>query len=187
MKKIFRQVQFLANIATIVIAVLLTFIVVKQYLFSDDATKYISAKRPNFIDPATPVQPTQPQTNPVGQTVPLQNIDWAKNKKTLVLYVSATCRFCTESAPFYQRLLEEVKSKDVKFVAVLPQPTEQGQDYLKKLDVKIDSVLQGSLQVVGVRSTPTLLLVNEAGVITESWRGKLPPEKENEVINKVSG
>jgi hypothetical protein len=82
--------------------------------------------------------------------------------------------------------LQEVKSKDVKFVAVLPQPVEQGNDYLKKLDVKIDSVLQGSLQTIGVRSTPTLLLVNEAGTVTESWRGKLLPEKENEVMNKVS-
>jgi peroxiredoxin len=124
--------------------------------------------------------------NPVGQTVPLQNIDWAKNKKTLILYASATCRFCTESAPFYQRLLTEVKSKNVEFVAVLPQPIEQGQDYFDKLEVKVNSVLQGSLQTVGVRSTPTLLLVNEAGVVTEFWRGRLPPEKENEVINKLS-
>jgi peroxiredoxin len=186
MKKAFRQVQFLANIATIVIAILLSFVVIKPYLFTDGTAENVSAKRPNPASPASSVQPPQPQINPVGQTVSLQNVDWAKSKKTLVLYVSATCRFCTESAPFYQRLLQEVKSKDVKFVAVLPQPAEQGNDYLKKLDVKIDSVLQGSLQTIGVRSTPTLLLVNEAGTVTESWRGKLTPEKENEVMNKVS-
>ncbi|MDQ3750112.1 MAG: hypothetical protein M3367_14050 [Acidobacteriota bacterium] len=51
---------------------------------------------------------------------------------------------------------------------------------LNDLDVK-----QASLDSLQVDGTPTLLLVNDKGEITNSWIGKLPPNKEAEVINKL--
>jgi hypothetical protein len=38
---------------------------------------------------------------------------------------------------------------------------------------------------IGVDGTPTLLLINKDGIVTDSWRGKLPPEKEREVIARL--
>jgi len=36
-----------------------------------------------------------------------------------------------------------------------------------------------------VDGTPTLLLVNEKGEISNSWVGKIPKEKEKEVISQL--
>ena len=98
---------------------------------------------------------------------------------------SDTCRFCTESAEFYKKLAQErAKHDDVRIIAVLPQDVSAGQAYLNKLGVSVDEVRQSPLDSVGVKGTPTLILFDDKGVVTASWVGKLPPDKENEVLNR---
>jgi len=46
-------------------------------------------------------------------------------------------------------------------------------------------VVQGSLQGIGVNGTPTLLLVNSAGVVTEAWSRKLPPAAEEAILARL--
>jgi thioredoxin-related protein len=188
MKKAFRKVQFLSNIATIVIAVLLSIIAVKLYLFPTPQTANLTSSVETVRVPAKPdLQPrTNSQITPVGQAVPIQGIDWKKNKKTLVMYVSTKCHFCSESAPFYQRLVKEHSSKDVNFMAVLPQSVDEAKVYLKGLGANIENVYNAQLSSIGVTATPTLLLVDENGIVSDMWRGKLPADKETEVINKLS-
>jgi hypothetical protein len=47
------------------------------------------------------------------------------------------------------------------------------------------TIRQAPPSSLGVQGTPTLLLVNKEGVITSSWRGKLPSEKELEVMARL--
>ncbi len=65
---------------------------------------------------------------------------------------------------------------------IRPESVEQGREYLKKLNVKIDTVYENPLDSIGVRGTPTLLLVDENGVIINSWVGKLNGERESQVL-----
>jgi hypothetical protein len=46
-------------------------------------------------------------------------------------------------------------------------------------------VRQAPLSAVGVSGTPTLLLIDGGGAIKESWVGKLPPDKETEVLSRL--
>lgn len=103
----------------------------------------------------------------------------------IVMYVSSKCRFSTESGPFYERITGE-RGNDVNFIAVMPQPVDEGREYLSKLGVKITDVYQAPLQPIGVRSTATLLLVDGSGVVTDSWVGKLTPEREDHVKSKLT-
>jgi len=68
---------------------------------------------------------------------------------------------------------------------VLPQPVNEARSYLDNLGVQIAVVEQAPLASVGVTATPTLIMVNSEGVITDSWIGQLPPELEKEVISKL--
>lgn len=72
-----------------------------------------------------------------------------------------------------------------RLLAVLPQSVEAGRKYLSDLGIAVDEVRQATPASLWVRGTPTLLLVNKDGVITSSWRGKLPPEKELEVMARL--
>jgi thioredoxin-related protein len=167
--KFTRTIELTTNIAIITVAVLLSIVLIKNYVLSSPA----------------PNAPGPPLTIPAGTKLSVQDVDWAAKKRTMVMVLSNTCRFCTESADFYKKLAQErAKHDDTRIIAVLPQDVEAGKTYLNKLGVSVDEVRQLSLDAIGVRATPTLILVDDKGVVTESWVGKLPAEKESEVLNR---
>jgi hypothetical protein len=110
-------------------------------------------------------------------------VDWAKNHRTLVMVISTTCHFCQDSLPFYRKL--DAAGKDVTTVALLPQPVSESKEYLGGAEVHVDEIRQVMLNTVGVRGTPILLLVNEAGVVTDVWVGKLQPDQEAQVLTAI--
>jgi hypothetical protein len=164
----YKKVELLANVAIIVIALLLGAVLVKRYLM-----------------PAAPTSPPAAAQIQPGTKINLPGVDWGKSEQTLVLALSDGCRFCTESAGFYQRLAKEKASVGgVRLIAVLPQEVSQGQTYLSSLGVAVDEVRQSTLGAIGVSGTPTLLLVDNNGAVKQSWLGKLPPDKETEVLSR---
>ena len=164
------KIETTANAATIIAAALLSVVLVKFYLM------------PSLPARSAPVTSAPEVTKGKSMDGHLLGVDWAKNRRTLVLALSTTCHFCTESAPFFRRLGEE---KEVKTVAALPQSVSEGKKYLAGESVHVDEVRQVSLNGLGIMATPTLLLVNEAGVVTDVWVGKLQPDQENEVLSAM--
>lgn len=163
-----RKIEITANVATIIVGLLLTVILIERYLVPHPAPATASVSglaRGSSVD-----------GRPIG-------VDWKKNHQTLVLAISTTCHFCKDSVPFYRRLGGIEKS--VKMVAVLPQSVSEGKEYLEGKGVRVDDIRQVQLNTVGVKATPTLLLVNDVGVVTNIWVGKLPPEQETEVLTAV--
>jgi thioredoxin-related protein len=163
-----RNIELATNIAIIVVAVLLSIVLIKNYLLSGAA--------PNANAPDAPSN---------GTRMSLQDVNWAAKKRTLVMVLSDSCRYCTESADFYKKLAQErAKDDHTRLIAVLPQDVAAGQAYLNNLGVPVDEVRQSPLDAIGVRATPTLILVDENGVVTASWVGKLPADREVEVLNR---
>jgi hypothetical protein len=164
-----KKIELIANVAIIVIACLLATVLVRQHLFAKPAE--VSVKE----------QPAGPRAS--SPSVTSLDINWAANRQTLILAISSSCHFCTASAPFYQKLVQN-KSK-TKLIAVLPQSVQEGENYLKRLGVAVDEVRQLDFNQIGVQGTPTLLLVDRSGVIRNSWVGKLPSDKESVVPNAL--
>lgn len=111
---------------------------------------------------------------------------WSPQSKTLIMAMQTGCHFCNESMPFYRRLIEATKDKNIKLVAVFPSSVEESTAHLDSLGIKNLEVKQIPLANMQVRGTPTLILTNGNGEIINFWVGKLPPEKEAEVIDKLS-
>lgn len=172
MKNFSEKVQTAANIAIILVAILLGGVLVKPYIFPAAAMK--SA-------------PTG-ETIKLGTKLPLTDVDWNKSEKNLVLVLSSTCRFCNESAPFYQKLAaQKSEQNNFRLIAVMPQKTEEAKKYLDEHKISVDEIKQTNLDAINVRGTPTLVLVDNTGAVVESWVGKLTPEKETEVISRFFG
>jgi hypothetical protein len=159
------KIETLANIMTVAVSLLLSVVLVKQFLL-----------------PARGHRAGGPETV-VGANLngSLPGVDWAKNGRTLILAISTRCRFCKESAPFFKRI-EKERPKDMRLVAVLPQPVDEAQKYLDGEGVHVDEVRQASPQSIGVVGTPTLLLVDGRGKVSNVWRGKLQPDDEEKVM-----
>jgi len=128
-----------------------------------------------------------PARGPVAGTLfMLPGADWSRSPNgTLVFGISTACHFCTQSAPFYQRLLTSVGS-GLTVIALAPEPVEKTRQYLSNLGVSIADVRQLTLSEAGIRGTPTLAYVNQKGLIERVWVGTMPPDKEKELIDFAS-
>jgi thioredoxin-related protein len=166
MNNLTKKVELLANVVIIVVAVLLAGVLVKRFLLPQAESPQAQAR----------IQP--------GTKLSVPGVEWEKNERTLLLVLSTSCHFCTESSPFYQRLAQEkAKKGGVGLVAILPQSVGESQKYLNDLGISVDDVKQAGLDAVQVRGTPTLIMADRTGAVVESWVGKLPAEKEVEVLN----
>ena len=172
MKDLTKKVELLANIAIIAVAALLAFVLVSRYLLPSEQKAGVAE--------ATQIK--------AGTKLSLPGVDWGQSDRTLMLVLSTTCHFCSESTPFYQRLAQE-KSKHggARLIAVLPQTVEEGQKYLADHGVTVDEVKQAGPDAVYMKGTPTLILVDGEGSVVDSWVGKLPAEKEAEVLSRTLG
>lgn len=160
------RLDTVANVAIISVALITATVFARRYFLPND-------------------NKSAPQ-NLVGTKPQLNDVNWSAGKQTLLLLLQKGCHFCTESAPFYWRLSQEVAaSKDARIIALLPQTVTEAHEYLKGLNVPISDVRQATPSSLGVRGTPTILLVNQAGVVTDAWNGKLPAEKELDVLVKL--
>ena len=163
MKNIARTIEVIANVAIICVAISLGVVLISRSVRTYRGTTSESAN----------TAPTK------HQKIELPGVDWSKNEKTLVMAISSTCHFCTESAAFYRDIRTRTR---VHTVAVLPQNLNEGRNYLSNLGVQVDEVLQAPLNSIDVSGTPTLILVGRDGTVIRTWLGKLPPDLEKEVL-----
>jgi hypothetical protein len=170
MNNLYKRAELFANIAIVIVAILLGFVLVKRFIL-------------NSNEPASPAAANQLAP---GDKVPVAGIEWVKTKHTVLLVLQKGCRFCTESAPFYQRLIKETANRnDVKLIALLPQAVTEGKQYLDEIGVSIDDIRQVPPGQVKVGGTPTLIIVDANGVAVDVWKGKLRPEAESQVLEKL--
>lgn len=166
----YKRVELAANVAIILVALLLGAVLVRRYLLPNQPSQ--AAPERSYIKP--------------GAKLALPGVEWGASRRTLLIVLSADCRYCTESAPFYRRLAQaKAERGEARLLAVLPQSTEESMKYLGTHDIKVDEVKQAALGSINVRGTPTLVLVDNEGVTQEVWVGKLPPEREEEVLSRL--
>ena len=169
MRRLSQKAEIAANILIIVVAALLIGVIVQKYFFGKSAIKQQAR-----------VQPA------IGSHVNLLDESRVNQSKTLILALQTGCHFCNESVPFYKRLIETVKGKNIKLVAVFPISIEESKAHLNELGLTNLEVKRSPLENIQVSGTPTLILTNEKGEIMDFWVGKLTPDKEAEVINKLN-
>jgi hypothetical protein len=162
-----KKIELVANIAILIVALLIGVFFFKQYRSVDSARASIKAVS-------------------TGTKISLPDVDWQKNQQTMLIVLAQGCHFCSESAPFYQKLLQRTqKGGQTKMMAVFPQGSSDGKKYMQDMGVPIEEVKFASLDAIGVTGTPTLLLVNSEGVVTDVWVGQLAPDKEVEVLSRL--
>ena len=114
--------------------------------------------------------------------------DTVAAKPALLFYVSSTCHFCTESMPFYQRLVkrDDVRSGLVPLVVASPQKEPEVRAYLGAHKISAAAFVDGMAAGINTRATPTLILVNPDGTVRKTWTGQLLKGQELEVEAALS-
>jgi thioredoxin-related protein len=139
----------------------------------------------NYYRSSRPLPPPPPEIAK-GTVVKLPAAP-ASNQPTLVLAISKTCHFCQESVGFYQKLtaFKSSSPQGLRMVAVLPQSKEEATSYLKEHGIEADEVISMDVSKLGVRGTPTLLLLDGQNKLEELWAGKLNESQEGQVIERL--
>ena len=121
-----------------------------------------------------------------GATIDLASLTSSPSKRNLVLFISETCHFCEQEMPFYRTLREKLPSQ-ASLLAVFPPQEPEPEKFLAAKAVKVDHVTSSlALAEIGVRGTPTLLLLDEHGKVERAWVGAQPPSVHDEIVASVS-
>jgi hypothetical protein len=122
-----------------------------------------------------------------GTVVKLPGVVPVPPQSTLVLALSKNCHFCQESVGFYQKLtaFKNSSPQGLRMVAVLPQSKEEAESYLKEQGIEADEVVSMDVAKLGVRGTPTLLLLDGQSKLEEMWIGKLDGAQESQVVERL--
>lgn len=163
-----KKIEIFANVAIIAVALILGIVLVKKFILNDTSQNQVK------------------ENISVGSKVNLEKIDWAKNGRTLLLVLSKDCRFCRESTPLYQKISQEISQNNkIKLVAIFPQDVATAKDYLQSNSISVAEIYQNNPSSFNVRGTPTMLLVNDLGDVTDAWFGKLSKEEEVRVFERL--
>jgi hypothetical protein len=87
--------------------------------------------------------------------------------------------------PFYGLLVEEQRRRPENFSvsAVSAEPTSTIRDYFASRNIRIESAFQISPSEFPLRGTPTLLIVDDEGVVRKSFVGALGPETQRKLLD----
>lgn len=116
---------------------------------------------------------------------PIAGLDLTASPKTLVMAIQSSCHFCSESMAFYRELSKQ-KNHGIRLAVVAPDDSATARQYVGSHGFTPDVIASSDLPAIHVGGTPTLLLVNTAGVIERVWIGKLSAAREKEVLAEVN-
>lgn len=154
------------NIAILIVAIALSSLLVKKFFF----------------------QPAQNSEYRIARDARLSitGINWADSDRTVLLALSKECKYCSESAEFYRRLVAGMAGQtNTRLIAVFSEKESDAEAYLKQLEVPIRELQYVSLSSLGIKSVPTLAILDGNGVVTDMWVGKLSPLKESALMSKL--
>lgn len=115
----------------------------------------------------------------------IAGVDYKKTPRTLILALNVDCRYCTRSVPFYNSLVRarQENTDQVNIVAAfINKDSALVNSYLDEKQLSVQAIAGVDLDKLGIQSTPTLILVDRAGKVLDSWSGELQPEVEREVF-----
>jgi len=110
---------------------------------------------------------------------------------TLIMWLSADCKYCIQSTPFYQRLSETVKTAEpgqAQLVMVTRDTRDVVDAFIRQNNLAVAQVVTASARqqaMLRVPGTPSLILVDRARLVRKVWFGKLDSNAEQEVLSTL--
>jgi thioredoxin-related protein len=137
--------------------------------------------------------PTQSRTTSeghpkAGTTMTVPGVDWAKNHRTVLLFLSSECAFCERSSTFHSALAKNI-SGTVHAISLFPPSTDTDKSarrYLEVHSIAISDVRVMSMRNFDVPGTPSIALVDDEGTVVHSWNGVLDPDAERSVMSLLA-
>ena len=136
------------------------------------------------------LNPRAPLFQP-AQELELPGLRTGRGLRTAVMFVDASCASCQQSSAFYRRLadLHQQAQPDFRLVVAAPASrVDATAHWLKTSGVAVDEIVPVDKPWLrGFIVTPTLIVTDQAGVISDVVLGKLDTAQESQFISRVQG
>ena len=162
------RIELILNIVTVVAIVVVAAVTVKRYLSPRHAHAHVDLRSRALV----------------GTRMTIPDVARGPDGRILVLFLQKDCSACKVAAPLYRQLIAEASRRGVKSVAILPDPLEVGNQYLRSQDLRADHVQSANLSSYRISSIPTALVLDGEGVVKGAWTGATPGH-EDEMRTKV--
>jgi peroxiredoxin len=157
-----RNIETVTQVVIAVAVIIVGGAVVKRYFFHPPTARALALEQAQLLK---------------GTRMTLPNVNWEKNRKSLVFFLRKDCTYCKTAAPFYRELIDEAAKRDVKTLSILPDSLDEGKKYVQSLDLPIEDVQMGSLSSYKIPATPSVLFVDHQGMIRGVWVGANPAQE----------
>lgn len=167
-----RALDTATNVAVVVSAILFVALGIRYFSFTSNP----------------PVSGAAAVYDPGDRIDPIPGLTYDQAERTVLLFLSSTCIYCTESMPFYRSLAEAQRDSPGLFrlVAVTKEDKNVMANYLGSHALTVDQITTVAAdQPFRLRLTPTLVLVDRDGKATQSWVGALSEDNKAEVLRAI--
>jgi peroxiredoxin len=110
----------------------------------------------------------------LGSSAPvLPGISYASHDGSLLLFLSTTCHYCQDSVPFYNKLHAATSLSKGKWnvIGIFPQAADLVAAFKTRANLQPRLLPDVDFRRFGVRSTPTVMLVDPRGIVSQVWVG----------------
>ena len=174
-----RRLEVLANIAVIVTSVVLCSVLAKKYFLTANKQTVAAATTGQSLSANAPAK----SGLQAGMKVSLPGIEWSKSSRTVLLVLSTTCHFCTESVGFYGRMIKAASQKGLPVVLLFrkSEATRDVDRYVQENGLGYASAIPVDFSNVGIDGTPTLIFYRSKAD-AQLFAGKLSTQDEDRVL-----
>ncbi len=135
----------------------------------------------------TPRQPKVVAGITRGMVAPgLQGVNYSNENQTLVLLLRSSCPYCRAEVPFYKQVVEVARrSGRTQIVAVFAAHDMGASRFLADNDIAARFTVAPDSQIFKAYATPTLLLVNHQGRVSDFWVGAVQGPTAESILRKL--
>lgn len=125
----------------------------------------------------------------VGRRLAVPGMNLPKNPGlALVVAVNSDCHFCIESLPFYREVDRQrrIARTPVPLFFVSAEPVERLRAFVDGAELSPDGIISVDFRALGVSATPTLAVIDSAGIVKQAFYGKLSEQDARELLTVVN-
>ncbi|HVE56401.1 MAG TPA: redoxin family protein [Pyrinomonadaceae bacterium] len=130
--------------------------------------------RPNSVDIPAPA---------IGSEFKVTEFNPAGSQINVLLFLRTGCTFCDQSMPFYRRITQLSNTGKVKVIAFFAHNDLEATEYMKRSQLIDVEISRTNFDSLGIKGTPTFVLLDQSGKVLKSSVGKLNDKGEQEIEN----
>lgn len=140
----------------------------------------------HYLRPVQPSRPSPGKGLQVGGKLDVPGIATPTERRSLVLALQSSCRFCTLSTPELRELASKVRRREsIRVMVIFPTGELQAESYSRRIlpDIEWHVVDFASH---GVVMTPSVYLCDRDGTVRSAWSGRVTAAMVDEILQNVN-